>query len=66
MDDKIDKITFPDLPVALDCHPDDFAKIVNIRKCGNMDVLVFDIMQDGEPLSLYFSTIDIVRLMEQL
>ncbi len=61
-----DKITFPDLPVSFDCLPDEFAELVEIRRCGNMDAFLIDVIYKGKPLSIYLSGIAVKAKLDQL
>jgi len=60
------KITFPELPVALECSPKEFSKLISIRKCGNMDAYKITIAHKEKVLIFYFTEINLVSSVEEL
>lgn len=57
-----DKVTFPDLPVAFDCHGP-MIDIKGITKCGNMDAYMVNGELEGKAVSFLISVPAVLALM---
>jgi len=60
------KITFPELPVALECFPKEFSELISICRCGNMDAYKVTIAHKGKVLIFYFTGVNLAFSTEEL
>jgi len=59
------KITFPELPVAFECSPKEFSKLINVHRCGNMDAYKVTIAHKGKVLIFYFTEVNLAFSTEE-